>query len=178
MISGFAKFYLIQVKFLKIECLGIRQVTAIVAAIPHGANLASGQSGMRLTLPPPFSSIRFKDFTMSTPKATTPFVTGLIAGASIIVVLGFSNGWVVTAEANSSQVKDAWVGAQAAVCVSLAEAHLKATKSTVSLDGYQTDANKARDDLANTFAVVLPGEKTAESIVITACARKLNKSKV
>ncbi|MBC8339191.1 MAG: hypothetical protein ISR51_03175 [Rhodospirillales bacterium] len=115
---------------------------------------------------------------MSTPKATTPFVTGLIAGASIIVVLGFSNGWVVTAEANSSQVKDAWVGAQAAVCVSLAEAHLKATKSTVSLDGYQTDANKARDDLANTFAVVLPGEKTAESIVITACARKLNKSKV
>jgi len=38
-------------------------------------------------------------------------------------------------------------------------------------------ANKARDDLARTFAVALPGEKTAKSIVITACAKRLNKAK-
>jgi len=114
---------------------------------------------------------------MTIPKATMPFVTGLVAGAFIISVLGFANDWVVTAELNETQVKDASISAQAAVCVSLAEAHLKATKSTVNLDGYQTAANKARGDLANTFAVALPGEKTAESIVITACAQGLNKTR-
>jgi hypothetical protein len=99
-----------------------------------------------------------------------PFVIGLIAGAFIISVLGFANDWVVTAGINETQVKDASINAQAAVCVSLAEAHLKTTKSTVNLEGYQTAANKARDDL--------PGEKTAKSIVITACAKRLNKAKV
>ncbi|NQV82920.1 MAG: hypothetical protein HQ494_03780 [Rhodospirillales bacterium] len=115
---------------------------------------------------------------MTKPKATTPFVIGLIAGAFIISVLGFANDWVVTAGLNETQVKDASINAQAAVCVSLAEAHLKVTKNTVSLEGYQGTANKARDDLARTFAVALPGEKTAKSIVITACARGLNKAKV
>ena len=113
---------------------------------------------------------------MTKPKATTPFVIGLFAGALIISVLGFANDWVVTAGLNETQVKDASINAQAAVCVSLVEAHLKATKSTVNLDGFQTAANKARGDLANAFAVALPGEKTAESIVITACARGLNKT--
>ena len=115
---------------------------------------------------------------MTLPKATMPFVIGLIAGAFIISVLGFANDWVVTAGINETQVKDASINAQAAVCVSLAEAHLKTTKSTVNLEGYQTAANKARDDLARTFAVALPGEKTAKSIVITAYAKRLNKAKV
>jgi len=115
---------------------------------------------------------------MTSPKTTKPFVTGLFAGAFIISALGFTNNWVVTYGTNETQVKDASVNAQAAVCVSLAEAHLKATKSTVNLEGYQTAAKKARDDLARTFAVALPGEKTAESIVITACSQRLNKSKV
>ena len=115
---------------------------------------------------------------MTLPKTTMPFVIGLIAGAFIISVLGFTNDWVVTAGTNETQVRDASVSAQAGVCVSLAEAHLKVTKSTVNLEGYQTAANKARDDLARKFAVALPGEKTAESIVITACARRLNKAKV
>ena len=115
---------------------------------------------------------------MTLPKATMPFVIGLIAGAFIISVLGFANDWVVTAGINETQVKDASINAQAAVCVSLAEAHLKTTKSTVNLEGYQTAANKARDDLTRTFAVALPGEKTAKSIVITACAKRLNKAKV
>ena len=114
---------------------------------------------------------------MTMPKATTPFVTGLIAGAFIISVLGFANDWVVTAGAKNTQVKDTWINAQAAVCVSLAEAHLKATKSTVSLDGYQSAAREARDDLARAFAVALPGEKTADSTVINACAQMLNKPK-
>jgi len=114
---------------------------------------------------------------MNMPKATTPFVTGLIAGAFIISVLGFAREWVVTAEAHNSTVRDTWVNAQAAVCASLVEAHLTATKSTVILNGYQTAAREARNDLARTFAVALPGEKTAESIVVTACAHMLNKPK-
>lgn len=114
---------------------------------------------------------------MTFPKTTKPFVTGLIAGAFIISALGFANNWVVTADANNSQVRDARINAQAAICVSLVETHLKTTKNTISLDGYQTAANKARDDLANTFAVALPGDKTADSMVITACANMLNKPK-
>lgn len=115
---------------------------------------------------------------MTMPKATTPFVSGLIAGALIAIVLGFANDWVVTANARDIEVKDASINAQAAVCASLAEAHLKATNSTVSLDGYQAAARDARDDLARTFAVALPGEKKANSIVINACAWMLNKDKV
>lgn len=112
---------------------------------------------------------------MTMPKNTTPFVTGLIAGAFVITILGFTNDWVVTEKAKNTEVKDTWVNAQAAVCASLAETHLKASKNTVSLEGNQTDALKARDDLARAFAVILPGEKVVDSIVITACARMLNK---
>jgi len=112
------------------------------------------------------------------PKSTKPFGIGLVAGAFVITVLGFTNGWVVTTDASNVQVKDAWTNAQAAVCVSLAEAHLMATKSTVSLDGYQAAARDARDGLARTFAVALPGKKAADSIVISACAQLLNKPKV
>ena len=114
---------------------------------------------------------------MTMPKATTPFVIGLIAGAFTISILGFANDWVVSAESKKADVKDAWINAQAAVCASLAGAHLKATKNTVSLDGYQAAARKARDDLAREFAVALPGDKTADSIVVTACAQLLNKPK-
>ena len=47
---------------------------------------------------------------MTLPKATMPFVIGLIAGAFIISVLGFANDWVVTAGINETQVKDAKIG--------------------------------------------------------------------
>ncbi len=112
---------------------------------------------------------------MTLPKATTPFVIGLVAGAFLISVLGFANKWVVTAESKNMEVKDASIAAQAAICASLAEAHLKATKNTVSLEGYQSDARKARSDLARAFAVALPGEKTADSTVVNACAHLLNR---
>lgn len=115
---------------------------------------------------------------MKVPKATTPFVIGVIAGALFVVVLGFSNDWVVTAKARDIEVKDASINAQAAVCASLAQAHIRATKDTVNLDGYQDAARKARDDLAREFAVALPGDKTADSIVVSACAWMLNKSRV
>ena len=114
---------------------------------------------------------------MALPNSATPFVIGLIAGAVAVTVLSFANGWIVTADARNTQVKDASIGAQAAVCAALVDAHLKATHNTVSLEGYQSDARKARDDLAREFAVALPGDKTADSIVVTACAQLLNKPK-
>lgn len=114
---------------------------------------------------------------MTLPKATTPFVVGIVAGGFVISLLAFANGWIVTTEAKDVAVKDAWINAQAAVCASLAEAHVKATKDNTSLVGYQSDARKARDDLAREFAVALPGDKTADSIVVNACAHMLNKPK-
>jgi hypothetical protein len=126
----------------------------------------------------PFSTCSFKELTMTLPKATTPFVVGVVAGAFVISLLGFANGWIVTADAKDIEVKNASINAQAAVCASLAEAHIKATKDTTSLYGYQSDARKARDDLAREFAVALPGDKTADSIVVTACAHMLNKPSV
>jgi len=113
-----------------------------------------------------------KEFIM--PKAATPFVVGLVIGAFVISLLGFANGWIVTADASKTEVRNTWIKAQASICASLAQAHLKATKNTVSLEGYQSGARKARDDLAREFAVALPGDKSAESIVITACAQMLN----
>jgi len=112
---------------------------------------------------------------MTVPKSALPFTIGFVAGAFIISLLGFANNWVVTADSKNTQVKDAWINAQAAVCASLATSHLKETKSIVSLDGYQAAARKARDDLAREFAVALPGDKTPDSIVVTACAQMLNK---
>ena len=114
---------------------------------------------------------------MALPNSATPFVAGVIAGAILLTVLGFANGWVVTADANNTQVKDASIGAQAAVCAALVDAHLKATQNSVSLEGYQSAARKARDDLARSFAVALPGDKAADAIVVTACAQMLNKPK-
>lgn len=109
------------------------------------------------------------------PKVATPFIGGLVAGAFLISVLGLANEWVVTTDSKNTQVSDAWINAQASICVSLAEAHLKTTKSIVSLDGYQAAAREARDDLARQFAVALPGEKAVNSIVVTTCAQMLNK---
>ncbi len=114
---------------------------------------------------------------MTMSKYMQSFVIGSAVGAFLITVVGFANEWVITADAHNAEVKDAWINAQAAVCASLAEAHLKTTKNTVSLEGYQGPARKARDDLAREFAVALPGEKTADSIVINACAHMLNKPK-
>jgi hypothetical protein len=114
---------------------------------------------------------------MELPNNTKPFVIGMIAGAVAVTLLGFTNGWIVTADANSTQVRDASINAQAAVCAALVDAHLKITRSTVNLEGYQADASKARNDLARSFAVALPGDKTADAIVVTACAQMLNKPK-
>lgn len=102
------------------------------------------------------------------------FLFGAIAGAVIITMLGFTNNWIVTAEKNQQQVSDAFIDAQAQVCQALAQEHLRETPEKEKLAGYQSDVRELRDQLANEFAVALPGDKTPDALVITSCAQKLN----
>lgn len=113
---------------------------------------------------------------MKMPKGTSTFVTGAVAGAVIISIVGLTNRWVITSSENKTQVSDAWINAQAQVCVARVEAHLKKTNTTENLSGYDSAASQARQTLAQTYAVALPGEKAPKDIVVTACADKLNKS--
>lgn len=112
---------------------------------------------------------------MDLPKFTTPFIVGAAAGAAFITILGFANGWVISAKANETQVRDAWIDAQAKICLARATTHLTETKSDVSLTGYQSEAREARENLARSYAVTLPGEQSPDDLVLSACAQMLNK---
>jgi len=52
-------------------------------------------------------------------------------------------------------------------------AHRESTSDITDLIGY--DARDARDTLAQTFAVVLPGEEIADAAVIRACSIIFNR---
>lgn len=102
------------------------------------------------------------------------FLFGVMAGGVIVTLLGFTNDWVVTSEKNQQQVSDAFIDAQAQICQSLAQEHLRETPEKEKLAGYQSDVRELRDKLAKEFAVPLPGEKAPDALVVTACAQKLN----
>ncbi len=70
-------------------------------------------------------------------------------------------------------MRTAWVDGQATIGASLARAHREATGDVTDLYGYQ--ARKAREELATTFAVALPGQETADPSVIKACSGLLDK---
>ena len=53
------------------------------------------------------------------------------------------------------------------------QAHREAIGDVTDLKGYQ--ARKARNELATTFAVALPGQETADPSVIKACSGLLDK---
>lgn len=112
---------------------------------------------------------------MTLPKSTTPFLLGAGAGAVVLAILAFSNDWVVSASANQGEVQDAWINAQASVCAARAADHVKNMAKTPDLQGYQSGARAAREDLAKDFATALPGEDAPESGVISACSQMLNK---
>jgi hypothetical protein len=105
-----------------------------------------------------------------------PFAWGLVGGATALTIGAFSAGWVVTGSSNHRQVQAAWVDSQATVCSSLAQAHRKASGDVADLSDYK--ARDTRDTLAKTFAVVLPGQETAVSGVISACSDLLRSNSV
>jgi hypothetical protein len=101
------------------------------------------------------------------------FSWGLVTGAVALGVVAFSAGWVVSTGAMDKGVRIAWIDGQASACASLVMAHRESTGDITDLIGY--DARDARDTLAQTFAVVLPGEEIADAAVIRACSIILNR---
>jgi len=112
---------------------------------------------------------------MTLPKSTSPFLLGAGMGAFILTVLAFSNSWVVSADANQGAVQDAWINAQASVCAARAADHVKNMAKAPDLQGYQSGAREAREDLAKDFSTALQGTSEPETGVVSACAQMLNK---
>lgn len=103
-----------------------------------------------------------------------PFAWGLVTGGVALTIVAFSAGWIVTGGANVRLVRAAWVDGQATICSSLAQAHRKSAGDVADITGYQ--ARDTRDGLAKTYAVVLPGQETADPGVIRSCSEMLDKS--
>ncbi|MGH6947062.1 MAG: hypothetical protein ACREDZ_07015 [Kiloniellales bacterium] len=111
---------------------------------------------------------------MKNREMISPFSWGAAAGALAITIAAFSFGWVVTGSSSEQAVRTAWVDGQASACSALVAAHRKATGDVTELAGYQ--ARDARNTLAKTFAVVLPGESEADARVIRSCSDLLEKA--
>ena len=103
-----------------------------------------------------------------------PFSWGFASGCVALTIVSFSAGWVVTSGARDHQVQTALISGQASICARLAQDHRQATGDATDLLGYQ--ARDARDTLAKTFAVALPGQESADASVISACSDMLNKA--
>ena len=98
---------------------------------------------------------------------------GFVIGAIVISIVGFSADWVVTKGTHDQEVRAAWIDGQAKVCASLVRAHREATGDASELSGWK--ARDARDELAKSFAVILPGQETVDPAVIRACSNMLDR---
>ncbi len=107
-------------------------------------------------------------------ESLKPFIWGVVLGSAALAIVGFSAGWVVTGGANDRLVRTAWVDGQASACVTLAQAHRASIGDVADLSNYA--AREARETLAKAYTVILPGEETADSGVINACADLLKVS--
>lgn len=101
-----------------------------------------------------------------------PFSWGAASGIAAAAIVAFGTGWVTTGGSRDSQVRAAWVDAQAEICSSLVTSHRMTADDQSELYGYQ--ARDRRQELAQTFAVALPGQDAAPRDVIRACADMLN----
>ena len=100
-----------------------------------------------------------------------PFVLGIVGGAAAIAIVASATGWVVTSGSRDDQVRTAWIDGQATICDSLAKAHRHASNDVTDLSGYQ--GRDARNELAETFAVILVGSESADPDVVKACSEML-----
>jgi predicted secreted protein len=110
---------------------------------------------------------------MTKQEMIKPFSWGIVIGGVAVTIAAFSTGWVVTSNSRDQQVRTAWVDGQATICASLVQAHREAIGDVTDLKGYQ--ARKARNELATTFAIALPGQEMADPSVIKACSGLLDK---
>ena len=111
---------------------------------------------------------------MTKQEMLKPFSWGIVSGCVATAIVAFSAGWVVTSSARDHQVQTALIGGQASICAKLVQDHRQATGDATDLLGYQ--AREARDKLAKTYAIALPGQETADASVISACSDMLNKA--
>lgn len=112
---------------------------------------------------------------MQLPNNTLPVTIGAVIGAMAITVIGLTNGWVITSSKMDTQLEESLIAVQASICAARAETFLAQSESTLNLEGYQAAARENREELARKYASPLHGEDDAESIVINACSRLLNK---
>lgn len=106
-------------------------------------------------------------------ETVKPLAGGFVAGAIVIAIVGFSADWIVLKGTHDQEVRAAWVDGQAKVCASLVRAHREATGDASELSGWK--ARDARNELAKSFAVILPGQERVDPAVITACSNMLDR---
>jgi hypothetical protein len=113
---------------------------------------------------------------MQLPNNSIPVLCGVAIGAVAISIVSLANGWVIPSSKVDAQIEEMNVSVQASICAARAEVFLKGGNNAVDLEGYQAEAREKRQELANSYASPLQGSETADSSVIDACARLLNKS--
>lgn len=112
---------------------------------------------------------------MKLPNNTIPVAIGAAIGVIAISVLGFSNGWVISAQKMQTEMAQENINVQAAICAARAEMYLKETNNTDDLQGYQAGAADKRNELATDHVTPLENDKASTSTIINACAGLLNK---
>lgn len=110
---------------------------------------------------------------MTKPEMIKTLAWGFVAGAIAIPIVGFSADWVVLKGTHNQEVRAAWIDGQAKVCASLVGTHRETTGDVSDLYGYQ--GRDARNELAKSFAIILPGKEAVDPAVISACSDMLNK---
>lgn len=106
-----------------------------------------------------------------------PLSIGFVTGGVVCVVVAFSAGWIVSASKWQNDVELARISTLAEVCVTHAHAYREANGVTTELAGYGTDARKAREALAEQFAVILPDQKEFSEQGANACANALDRTR-
>lgn len=114
---------------------------------------------------------------MQLPNNTVPVVIGAVIGIISISVLSFANGWVVTSQKMQSEMTQANIDVQAAVCAARAEKYLTDSNNTDDIQGYQAGASEKRAELARAHFTAITDDSTSASTIVNACAGMLNKSR-
>jgi hypothetical protein len=113
------------------------------------------------------------------PQWFKPAVTGGIAGAVVIAIIGFSAGWVVTSGSAHAmaeqQGEKAVIAALTPICVAQFKGQTPEIRTT-KLAALQGESSWARGDYVEKQGwATMPGSKEAEDEVADACATELMK---
>lgn len=101
------------------------------------------------------------------------FAVGMVSGALCFGAFAFGSGWAMSPEAMDSKINDISNMVQSAFCATRAEDFLYASHDVKGASGAPPLTKKERQELAERFALALPGQKTPAPIVIEGCARLL-----